>query len=82
MTRLEPQTELEEQRRLQNALRGAFHRAPDLQPAAEFPDRLRDLLRNQTPRERSTPMSRRSWMGLAAAVVLVAGLTGGLLIDR
>ena len=84
MTRFERehQTELDEQRRLQEALRGAFRRAPDLQPTAEFSDRLRDLLQNQTPRERSTLMSRRSWLGLAAAVVLVAGLTGRLLIDR
>lgn len=84
MTRFErePQTELDEQRRLQEALRSAFHRAPGLQPSTEFSDRLRDRLQNQTPRERSTLMSRWSWLGLAAAVVLVAGLTGRLLIDR
>jgi anti-sigma factor RsiW len=82
MTHRELKTEVDEQRRLQHALRSAFDRSGDLQPAAEFPDRLRDLLQNEALRQRSTPMSRRSWMGLAAAVVLVAGLTGGLLIDR
>lgn len=82
MTRLEPQTELDEQRRLQEALRGAFDRAPDLQPTPEFSDKVRDLLQNQTPRERTTSMSRRSWLGLAAALVLTAGLTGRFLLDR
>ena len=84
MTSRESQTELDEQRRLQRALRGALHRAPDLQPTPEFSGRLRELLRTQAPRERATAtrMSRRSWLGLAAALVLAAGLTGRLLIDR
>src|SRR4029450_6326549 len=37
--------ELDARRRLRGALRAAFDRAPDLQPAAGFADRLREQLR-------------------------------------
>ena len=38
-------TEIDARRRLRGALRTAFNRAPELQPAGEFADRLRDQLR-------------------------------------
>jgi len=81
MTSREPQTDLHEQRRLQEALRGALGRDPELQMTPEFSDRLRDVLRQPMPEPR-TLMSRRSWLALAASLVLVAGVTGRLLLDR
>ena len=81
MTSRDSQTELDEHRRLPAALRGALRRAPELQMTPEFSDRLREVLQHQTPAPR-TLMSRRSWLVLAASLVLVAGVTGGLLIDR
>ena len=81
MTSRESQTGLEEQHRLQTALRGALERAPELQMTPEFSDRLRDVLQHQTMAPRIL-MSRRSWLALAASLVLVAGITGRLLLDR
>lgn len=81
MTSREPQIESDEQHRLQTALRGALGRAPELQMTPEFSHRLRDVLQHQTPEPR-TLMSRRSWLALAASLVLVAGVTGRLLLDR
>ena len=39
-------TEIDARRRLRGALRDAFNRAPELQPSAEFQNRLRDQLRD------------------------------------
>ena len=40
-------TEIDARRRLRGALRTAFNRAPELQPAGAFADRLRDQLRHE-----------------------------------
>ena len=75
-------TEIDGRRRLDAALRGAFNRAPELRPTPEFSERLRQLLQDGARSDRATPMSRRSWLGLAAGLVLTTGLTGRLLFDR
>jgi hypothetical protein len=75
-------TEIEARRRLRGALRTAFNRDPELQPAGEFADRLRDQLRHATVhRHRSWTFSGR-WLALAAAVVLAAGVTAAILLNR
>jgi hypothetical protein len=69
-------TELDERRRLRATLRAAFERAPQLQPSASFPDRLREQLRAVSlapPRSRA--LSRR-WFALAAGIVLAIGAAG------
>src|SRR5690348_11064827 len=61
-------TELDQRRRLRSTLRAAFERAPELQPSASFPARLRDRLRDASlapPRSRG--LSRR-WFALAAGI--------------
>ena len=77
MTSRDSETEFDEQRRLQAALRSALRRAPELQMTPEFGDRLRDVLRHQTPQP-ATLMSRWSWLVLAASLVLVAGVTSAV----
>jgi hypothetical protein len=75
-------TMVDARRRLRGALRTAFHRAPDLQPSAEFAERLRVELRAATMhRQRSWTLSSR-WLGLAAGLVLAAGLTTAILLNR
>ena len=75
-------TEIEARRRLRGALRDAFTRAPELQPSAEFPNRLREQLREVSLR-RARPWSvSRSWLALAAGVVLAAGLAGIVFMKR
>ena len=68
-------TEIDARRRLRGALRTAFNRAPELQPAGEFADRLRDQLRQAAVhRHRSWTFSGR-WLALAAGLVLAAGVS-------
>lgn len=75
-------TEIEARRRLRGALRTAFNRDPELQPAGEFADRLRNQLRQAAAhRDRSWTFSVR-WLALAAAVVLAAGVTAAILLNR
>jgi len=75
-------TEIEGRRRLRGALRRAFNRASELQPAGEFADRLRDQLRQAAVhRRRSWTFSSR-WLALAAGVVLAAGMTAAILLNR
>jgi len=75
-------TEIEARRRLRGALRTAFDRAPELQSTGEFTDRLRDQLRHAAVhRNRSWTFSGR-WLALAAAVVLAAGVTAAILLNR
>lgn len=81
MTSREPQTEVTEQHRLQAALREAVGRAPELRMTPEFSARLRGVLQHETPEPRAL-LSRRSWLAVAASLVLVAGITGRLLLDR
>jgi hypothetical protein len=70
----------DDERRLREALRGAFERAPDLQARPEFADALREQLRK-------APAPGRRWvrshwlLALAASALLVAGL-GGILVLR
>lgn len=72
--------ELDSRRRLRGALRDAFARAPGLQPSAGFHDRLRAQIRSAQPSGR-TRFSPR-WLALAAGLLLVAGITGGVLMRR
>jgi hypothetical protein len=66
---------------LSGALRTAFNRAPELQPAGEFADRLRDRLRRASvPKHRSWTFSGR-WLALAAGLVLAAGVTVAILLN-
>jgi hypothetical protein len=74
-------SEIEARRRLRSALRIAFDRAPDLQPAAGFADRLREQLRHAAapaPRSRTFP---GRWLALAAGLVLATGMTIAALLD-
>jgi len=75
-------TELDARRRLRSALRDAFNRAPELQPSAEFRNRLRDGLR-EVPVEgaRRWALPGR-WLALAAGVVLTAGLASAVFLSR
>jgi len=68
-----------ERRRLRSALRAAVDRAPELQPPADFAARLREQLRAESSRVRPRTISRRSWLTLAAGLVLSVGLTGGMI---
>ena len=75
-------TELHARRRLRGALRTAFNRAPELQPAGEFADRLRDQLRQAAVhRHRSWALSRRR-LALAAGLVLAAGVAAVVFLNR
>jgi hypothetical protein len=74
--------EIDARRRFRAALRTAFEHAPELQPAGEFADRLRDRLREaavETPR--SWTFSGR-WLVLAAGLVIAAGMTSAILLNR
>ena len=75
-------TEIDARRQLRGALRIAFDRAPELQPVGEFSERLRDQLRQAVVhRHRSRTFSGR-WLALAAGVVLAAGVTTVILLNR
>ena len=75
-------TELHERRRLRGALRTAFNRAPELQPAGAFADRLRDQLRQAAvQRHRSWALSSRR-LALAAGLVLAAGVAAVVFLNR
>ena len=75
-------TEIDARRRLRGALQAAFDRAPDLQPRPDFRDRLREQLREAAAdHHRSRAISRR-WLALAAGVVLLAGLSGAVFLNR
>ena len=75
-------TEIDARRRLRGALRDAFNRAPELQPSAEFGNRLRDQLR-EVSRQSARPWSLSGrWLALAAGVVLAVGLTGVVVMKR
>jgi hypothetical protein len=75
-------TEIDGRRRLREALRSAFNRAPELQPAEEFADSLRDQLRQATVHRHGSWMLSGRWIALAAGVVLAAGVITVILINR
>jgi hypothetical protein len=75
-------TEIEARRRLRGALRTAFSRDPELQPAGEFADRLRDQLRQAAVHRHRTWTFSSRWLAVAAAVVLAAALTAAILLNR
>src|SRR3954447_19284581 len=75
-------TEVDARRRLRGVLRTAFDRAPELQPSGEFAGRLRDQLRQAgVPKPRSWMFSGR-WLALAAGLVLAAGVTAAIFLNR
>jgi Putative zinc-finger len=67
-------------RQLRDALRAAFHRAPDLQPASDFTPRLRDRIRRAVAATRQESRVFRRWLVLAASVVLAVGLGGAVVM--
>jgi len=74
--------DMDARRRLRSALRGAFDRAPELQPRAEFTDRLREQLR-----EAGAHTGRRwggfgRWLAMAAALVILTGLAAAVFLHR
>lgn len=75
-------TEIDGRRRLRGALRTAFHRAPELQPAGEFTDRLRDQLRQAAVHPHRVRAFSGRWLALAAGLVLAAGVTAAMLLNR
>jgi hypothetical protein len=75
-------TEIDARRRLRDALRTVFNRAPELQPTGELADRLRDQLRQAAVhKHRSWTISSR-WFALAAGLVLAVGVTAAVLLNR
>ena len=75
-------TEMDSRRRLRGSLHDAFDRAPELQPRAEFMNRLRDQLREAAAHEHRSKILFRRWFALAAGVVLVAGLAATVVLNR
>lgn len=75
-------TEFDARRRLRGALRTAFNRAPELQPAGEFADRLRDQLRQAAVHGHRSWTFPGRWFALAAGLVLAAGMTATILLNR
>ena len=75
-------TDLDGRRRIRVAVRIAFDDASDLEPPPAFSARLRDHLRAEAEPDRTRVISRRSWLGLAAGLVVAIGLTGRLIVDR
>ena len=75
-------TEIDGRRRLRGALRDSFSRAPELQPSAEFRNRLHDQLRGIATHGARRPSISGRWLALAAGVVLAVGVTGVLLTKR
>jgi anti-sigma factor RsiW len=68
-------TELEARRALRQTLRGAFLRSPSLGPGEAFLARTRATLRAEEERSRPSQWAGAgSWLGVAAAFLLVAGL--------
>jgi hypothetical protein len=72
------------QRRLNDAVRGAFERAPELEPRQGFTDELRERLRQESARTegrgRRTVLGR--WVPLAALVTLTAGVAAAFFLTR
>jgi anti-sigma factor RsiW len=68
--------ELDARRRLRGVLRAAFNHAPELQPSAEFQNRLRTHLRDVSARGASPGSLSRRWLALAAGIVLVVAAYG------
>ncbi len=68
--------DFEAQRRLRVATRLAFEAAPDLQARGEFLVALRGRLQARSEAHTAMPIWR-SWLGVAAGVVLAIGLGGG-----
>jgi hypothetical protein len=75
-------TDMDARRRLRGALRTAFDRAPELQPAGEFAYRLRDQLRQAAVHKPRSWMLSGRWLALAAGLVLAAGVTAAIFLNR
>jgi len=75
-------TEIDARRRLRAALRTAFHRAPALRLRGEFADRLRDQLRQASAHSQRPRTFSGRWLALAAGVLLAAGVTAAVLLNR
>ncbi len=73
--------EIDARRRLRGTLRTAFDRAPELQPAGEFADRLRDRLREASARGHRSSIFSGRWLALAAGLLLAAGLGVAIVLN-
>jgi hypothetical protein len=80
-TCLSCRTEIDARRRLRGALRGAYDRAPELQPRAGFTDRLRAQMLEAPVHSRAWMPSPR-WLAVAASVVVGLGLSLFGLLNR
>ena len=76
------QMEIDARHGFRRSLQGAFNRAPDLQPRADFAARLRNDVRKATAHEPAPRPFPRRWLALAAGVVLAAGLAGIVAVNR
>jgi hypothetical protein len=74
--------DIEGRRQLRGALRGAFTRAPELQPDEGFRSRLRDQLRQAAAQKPDRWAISGRWFALAASVVLAAALAGAVFLTR
>jgi hypothetical protein len=74
--------EIDGRKRIRTALQMAFDRAPELQPPSNFADQLRERLHDAHPEDLRSWAAARRWFGLAACVLLTAGLTVTVLLNR
>ena len=75
-------TEIDDRRRIRRALHTAFDRAPGLRPTADFRARLGTQLRKAAEHEPSPRADPRRWFALVAGVLLAAGLTAFVVVNR
>jgi len=73
-------TEIDARRRLRGALRTAFNRSTELQPAAGFTKFLRDQLRDAAAHRRRSWTSSSRWLAAAAGFVLAVGATTATMV--
>lgn len=74
--------EIDARRRLRGALRTAFDRAPDLQPAAEFTGRLREQLRRAAADKQRSRRPSMPWLALAASLLVAIGISAAIVFNR
>ena len=70
-----------ESQRLRTALRAAFDRDPELQPTAEFTNRLRGELSKAASRRPPGSLRSVRWLAAAAGFVIVVGATAAIFLN-
>lgn len=74
--------DIDARRRLRGALRTAFDRAPELQPAAEFTARLREQLRHAATHKQPSRRPSTAWLALAAGLLVAVGVSAAIVFNR